>query len=169
MPGRVAFSASKDEETHGQKLYSLFARNRQDYLALPIGKTVAIGQVVVKESWLSEEITDPMQKPNREIDQGKVVRTAKPNSGSKQMQFGDGTDHFYPYAWKGEKVYKATKPAALFIMMKLDPKTPGTDAGWVYGTVTPDGKEVTSAGKIESCMGCHQEAKYDRLFGLQKH
>src|SRR5258708_6935279 len=40
MPGRVAFSASKDEETHGQKLYSLFARNRQDYLALPIGKTV---------------------------------------------------------------------------------------------------------------------------------
>src|SRR5262245_44738818 len=87
MPGRVAFSASKDEETHGQKLYSLFARNRQDYLALTKDKTVAIGQVVVKESWLPEEITDPVQKPSREIDQGKVVRTTKPNSGSKEMQF----------------------------------------------------------------------------------
>ena len=51
-------------------------------------------------------------------------------------------------------------------MFKLDPQTPDTDEGWVYGTVTPDGKKVTSAGKVESCMKCHQRAPHDRLFGL---
>lgn len=53
----------------------------------------------------------------------------------------------------------------LFIMAKLDPKTAGTDQGWVYGTVTPDGKTVTAAGRVESCMKCHQAARHDRLFG----
>jgi hypothetical protein len=65
-------------------------------------------------------------------------------------------------------VYKAAKPAGLFVMMKLDPKTPGTDAGWVYGTLSADGKAVTAAGKVESCMKCHQDAKHDRLFGPAK-
>lgn len=57
---------------------------------------------------------------------------------------------------------------ALFIMTKLDPKTPGTDQGWVYGTVTADGKTVTSSGRVESCMGCHVQTKNDRLFGIEK-
>ena len=51
-------------------------------------------------------------------------------------------------------------------MFKTDPQTPGTDEGWVYGTVTPDGQQVTSAGRVESCMMCHQGAPHDRLFGL---
>ena len=54
----------------------------------------------------------------------------------------------------------------LFIMFKLDPKTPQTDNGWVYGTVSADAKNVTSAGRVKSCMDCHTEAKHDRLFGL---
>jgi hypothetical protein len=53
-------------------------------------------------------------------------------------------------------------------MYKLDAKTPGTDEGWVYGTVTPDGKDVTCAGRVASCMGCHADAPHDRLFGLAK-
>ena len=32
-------------------------------------------------------------------------------------------------------------------------------------TVSTDG-EVTSVGRVESCMNCHQEADNDRLFGL---
>jgi len=60
------------------------------------------------------------------------------------------------------------KKMGLFIMMKLAPKTPGTDNGWVYGTVTADGKTVTSAGRVQSCMECHSPAPYDRLFGLAK-
>jgi hypothetical protein len=54
----------------------------------------------------------------------------------------------------------------LFIMLKLDPNATNTDDGWVYGTVTPDAKTVTSAGKVASCMKCHVDAKTDRLFGL---
>lgn len=56
---------------------------------------------------------------------------------------------------------------ALFIMTKLDPKTKDTDQGWVYGTVTADGKTVTSSGRVESCMGCHIQTKNDRLFGMK--
>jgi hypothetical protein len=51
-------------------------------------------------------------------------------------------------------------------MFKVDPKTKDTDNGWVYGTVTADGKKVTSSGKVESCMKCHQDAPHDRVFGL---
>ena len=42
----------------------------------------------------------------------------------------------------------------------------GADDGWVYGTVAVDGS-VTSAGRVASCMGCHDEsATHERLFGL---
>ena len=156
-PGRAHVSTSKDTDTHGQKLYSLFAKDQRAYMMLGEKRTVAVGQVVVKESWVPEETTEV--KPGG-VDAKKVVLT------------GDRTlkgDHFYPYATKGGKVFKASKPAGLFIMMKLDPKTPDTDTGWVYGTVSVDGKTVTAAGKVESCMKCHQDAKYDRLFWFSKN
>jgi hypothetical protein len=54
----------------------------------------------------------------------------------------------------------------LFIMYKLDPSTPDTDEGWIYGTVTADGTKVISGGRVASCMSCHLEAPHDRLFGL---
>ncbi|MBA3541386.1 MAG: hypothetical protein H0T79_17370 [Deltaproteobacteria bacterium] len=41
----------------------------------------------------------------------------------------------------------------------------GTDAGWIYGTIV--GGEVTSAGRVASCMGCHESASHERLFGLK--
>ena len=75
-------------------------------------------------------------------------------------------DHFYAYAQKDGKLYKAGAPAGLFVMHKLDPSTANTDQGWVYGTVAPDGQTVTSAGRVGSCMGCHQQAPNGRLFGI---
>jgi hypothetical protein len=54
----------------------------------------------------------------------------------------------------------------LFVMLKLDPSTPGTDGGWVYGTLTPDGKTVTGAGRMAGCMKCHTGTAHDRMFGL---
>lgn len=165
-PGRAHVSASQDAETHGQKLYSLFAKDRQSYLMLGEKKIAAVGQVVVKESWLPEEVKDV--KPVR-VDHKEVIRSKPeadvPAAYKDAKVFGD---HFYPYATKGGKTFKATKPAGLFIMMKLDPKTPATDEGWVYGTVSADLKSVTAAGKIDSCMKCHQDAKYDRLFWFPK-
>lgn len=56
---------------------------------------------------------------------------------------------------------------ALFVMLRLDPSTPGTDIGWVYGTLDADGKTVTGAGRMESCMGCHVDAGESRMFGPQ--
>jgi hypothetical protein len=61
--------------------------------------------------------------------------------------------------------YHAKEKGPLFVMFKVGPRTPGTDEGWVYGTATADGKRVTSAGWVESCMKCRQEAPHDRLFG----
>jgi len=74
----------------------------------------------------------------------------------------------YPpeYLVDGEKAYRIGEPRGLFVMLKKDPATPDTDEGWVYGTVSADGKTVTSSGRVESCMGCHREASRDRLFGM---
>jgi hypothetical protein len=161
-PGRAHVSASKDEQTHGQKLYSLFARNRDEYCQLAKGKTVNVGQAVVKQSWMPEEVADPAERADRRIDFAKVIDTldAKPVRGTVEH------DHFYPYARKGDKLFKATKQAELFIMLKLAPNTPDTDAGWVYATASADGKNLTSSGKVETCMKCHKNAGCERLFGL---
>lgn len=52
----------------------------------------------------------------------------------------------------------------LFLMVKTG--AADSDAGWIYATLTADGRSVTAAGKLPSCMGCHQSAPHDRLFGL---
>jgi hypothetical protein len=152
-PAVARFSDSTDDLTHGRKLYSLLAKNRNAYLTVGKENPSAVGQVVVKESWVPEEVTDPTAPRDVVMDRKEKAPNLK-------------DDHFLPYATKDGKTCRASKPAGLYIMYKLDPTTPDTDEGWVYGTVTPDGKKVTAAGKLESCMKCHQEAPYDRLFGL---
>ena len=77
-----------------------------------------------------------------------------------------GPSQYKPYAIVNDVPFRADKLSGLFIMYKLDPATPGTDNGWVYGTVMPDRKSVTSAGRVRSCMNCHEATPHDRLFGL---
>ena len=74
-PGQPAFSASTDEQTHGLKLYSIFARNRMEYLGLSKDAKVSIGQVIVKQSWIPEEITDSKAMPAKGIDYKKIIST----------------------------------------------------------------------------------------------
>jgi hypothetical protein len=119
-PPKARLSASKDPSTHGNKVYFLYAKNRDQYFQK---ETPQIGQVIVKESWYPA---------------------------------ADGTGN--PAA--------SEKKLGLFIMMKLDPQSRDTDHGWVYATVSPDGNNVMSAGRVQSCMECHVTAKNDRLFGL---
>ncbi len=122
LPPKARLSKSNDGSTHGQKLYFLFAKNRNSY----VEKTPAdVGQVVVKQSWLPDPSSAGSQNP------------------------------------------KPTTQTDLFIMFKTDPKTRNTDEGWVYGTVTSDGKTVTSAGRVQSCMKCHINVPNGRLFGLK--
>ena len=159
LAAQARFSRSPDEATHGRKLYSLFAADRNAYLAinnpnLTLNPPSPVGQVIVKESWVPEEVPD--RQPGRPRFQDTVV-TQGP---------GRQADHFNPYAERDGKVYKAARKGELFVMLKLDPQTPGSDDGWVYGTVSADGKTVTSAGRVASCLKCHETRK-DRLFGLR--
>jgi hypothetical protein len=141
MPAVARMSESTDGQTHGQKLYSVFVKDRAQY-----PKGAAAGQVVVKESWSAEPVTGVQYPPLPSEPKG-------------------GGDNFYPYAKKGDTVYRAAARAGLFIMFKVDVPTSDTDEGWVYATVAPGG-QVTGAGRMQSCMGCHVTATYGRLFGV---
>lgn len=76
---------------------------------------------------------------------------------------------FNPHRWHaaGKPPLAKGLPKTLFIMFKLDPKTPGTDEGWVYGNLTPDGR-VTAGGRVGRCMRCHarRDEPRDRMYGL---
>jgi len=134
-------SASTDEKTHGRKLYYLFARHRDEYWNAGKHPSQPVDQFIVKEAWRAKETADPkFEDPHTKLESKSFAHDGK-------------------LLTPGEK-------NGLFIMLKLDPKTEGTDQGWVYGTVSADGKTVTAAGRIASCMKCHEEAKYDRLFGV---
>jgi len=144
LPGIARPSKSDDSATHGQKLYSVFAKNHAAY---PAGSQA--GQVVVKESWIPEAV------PTR--DGGFVPTSTSPF---------DAGDHFYPYARGADGgVFRAAAPAGLFIMFKTEVGAPDTDEGWVYATVSTAG-QVTSQGRVASCMGCHEMAEHERLFGV---
>ena len=64
------------------------------------------------------------------------------------------------------KHYTAGAKGPLFVMFRVTPDDPRSDAGWVYGTLTPDGKAITGIGRLANCMGCHEKAPHGRLFGL---
>lgn len=187
-PSTARFSQSDDPATHGEKLYFLFAKHRAEYIRLapkpsatdetpdkatpkvidaesksrPAGGTY-LGQVVVKEAWKAKEVPAD-EKPKPVYEALKKLVDPKAPRDEKENESLRGT--YLPYAKKEGKLYKAHEKAGLYIMFQLDPQTADTDEGWVYGTLTADGKTVTSAGRIESCMKCHQEAPHGRLFGL---
>ena len=145
----VLLSASKDEPTHGQKLYFLFALDPELYRikgkglrptspVAPIYGEKGAEQALVKQSWTCVAVEKGKEG---ELNPLLVLR-------------------------KGQQVFTTGEKKDLFIMIKLDRITENTDQGWVYGTVTADGKNVTSSGKVRSCIECHKSAGDCRLFGL---
>ncbi len=136
-------SASGDEGTHGKKLYWLYAKERDAYLKVATGAQQPVGQVLVKEAFVAE-----------------------PGRGDGNPQHS-GWKPLETIVERDGKPFHAGAKESLYVLLKLDPKTDGTDEGWVYGTLTPDGKTVTSAGKVATCMGCHTaENTTDRMFGM---
>jgi hypothetical protein len=103
--------------------------------APPRGERAKAGQVLVKEAWTSIPVP-PGEAP----------------------AIGAMAEH-------GGRRYRTGTRAGLFVMMKLDPTTAGTDEGWVYGVLSGDGARVVAAGRVEECMRCHVHAPYDRLYG----
>ncbi len=162
-PSKPNFSRSNDETSHGRKLYSLFIYKLEHGNYLKFDKPIT-NQVIVKESWKAEEL-----QPGEEIKP--VIRRMpiRPRGVRDDLELVDTVDSWLPVATDHDgNIYHAAEKGPLFIMFQTEPKTPGTDDGWVYGTVTPDGKAVIEVGRIENCMNCHQKAPHGRLFGLPK-
>jgi hypothetical protein len=160
---------SRDAESpHGRKLYYLFAGNeraaRDRYLGLgrPDGSrdAVPVGFTIVKQSWTTKVVpvaaaANPSNPAPEGIAAGMDLVSSDPPTPI------DFVEH------EGQRL-KTHMQADLYVMKKVGPpETPGTDLGWIYGTLTADGTKVTSAGRVEQCMGCHEVAPHERLFGLQ--
>jgi hypothetical protein len=147
-PGRPTMSAANDGG-HAKKLYSLFAKEHAAYAALGSSTpptASATVQIIAKESYLPE-----------------AVATAPPPPST--LGAAEGDDHFHPYTTSPDgKTYRAGQMVGVYFVIEKPAGTPGTDEGFIYGTVTATGA-VTSAGRVSSCMGCHAQAKHRRLFG----
>jgi hypothetical protein len=136
--GDVRLSSAGVESPHGRKLYYLYAKDRAAYLGLGAA-ALPIGFTVVKEAF--------------------APRTAT----------GDEVGGMQPYVEHAGEYLVPDAAAGLFVMTKVGGVTePGTDEGWIYGTIAADGA-VTSAGRVATCMGCHvDQAPHERLFGLPR-
>ncbi|MDB4694952.1 cytochrome P460 family protein [Rubripirellula sp.] len=149
---RGEISASDSDTTHGKKLYFLFARKSGDYQFNvwedETGSVKApLGQVLVKEAW------EPVLY-NERSEKGLHLESATIGGVEKR-----------PYAKLGNKRYHAGEKNGLYVMFKTAVDTPGTDQGWVYGTVSADGKRVTSVGRLQTCIQCHRNSTRDRQLG----
>ncbi|MBX3462735.1 MAG: VWA domain-containing protein [Planctomycetes bacterium] len=133
---------SAAEREHGQKLYLLYARFAEGGDYVEAGQPERVGQTLVKEAWQCIE-----GAPKGQTEAGRrYVAT--------------------PTLRDGDKVWHAGDAAGLFVMHKLATDTKDTDQGWVYGAIDRNGV-VTAAGRVASCMRCHQDATEDRRFGLR--
>ena len=146
-PGQARLSAAEEGTPHGRKLYTLYAKDPAAYgapasvMGTPaIPELAGCEQVIVKEAWRPE----PLER-GAALDDLRALRPAH----------HDGVD------------YGPGARAGLYVMFKLPEETQGTDRGWVYGTIAPDMQTITAAGRVESCMGCHEVAPHGRLFGIE--
>ena len=154
LPSMARISASDDTDTHGEKLYFMFARDRDAYKSFESSSQPA-GQAIVKEGW-NPKLIDP----EREI----------PSTLMDLERDSQGSRWYFKYAKQDEKWFEPDGQSQLFIMYK--PASPSqessieTDEGWIYAVVNSEATQVLSKGKIDSCMNCHQDSKHDRMFGL---
>ncbi len=97
------------------------------------------------------------------VEQALVKVSYEPTEepGNPRMMFPPA-----PATFQGKKYYPGEQKD-LFIMYRPSDKSVATDAGWLYGTVSPDGKTVTSAGFVKNCMDCHEDAPHGRQFGVR--
>jgi hypothetical protein len=153
-PAPVRMSASEHADSHGRKLYFLYANNSFYYPQQLSKGPAPVGLSIVKQSWEAVEATPPALPVPGSLD-----------SLAKQDPRGR---RYLDFINKDGTFYHTGEQKELFVMHHLDPATPNTDDGWIYGTLSPDGQTVTSSGRVASCMGCHTSAPHGRLFGLPK-
>ena len=83
--------------------------------------------------------------------------------GASIFMAGNGT---YPsHAAMAKEGWKDDKRVVVWFMEKRRPGYDKKHGDWFYATVSPDG-EVKNAGKVASCIECHDQADNDYVFGL---
>lgn len=139
-PPAPRLSQAEGESGHAQKLYFLFAKDIAHYFNAADTPS-PVGQTVVKEAWTS--------KPS--------------NPEARNLRRHASANRINPRVTVDDKTLEIGKRTNLFVMIKQDQETSGTDEGWVYGVVDAESNEVLAAGAVASCMACHTEQE-DRLF-----
>jgi hypothetical protein len=129
-------SRSDDLETHGQKLFYLYTRDRQRYMNATARSNLFIPGTV--------------PEPMPPVPGGHAVTQILVKESFSPGPNGPDTAH----------------PQDLFLMVQFPPRTPNTDDGWVFAVITPDRKNVKQFGLVESCVKCHATAPFDHQFGL---
>lgn len=165
-PPSVKPTAAPEASPHGRKLYFLYARDEASYIEMSGNhwhpRTTSyvnpVGQAVVKEAFTPV----PAEGERARYDELKkaVHRFDHDTPEAREFERFTETDD--------GKLFRAGDLSTLFVMLKLDPKTPGTDQGWVYATIDKDLKTITSMGAIDSCMNCHKQTDRDRLYGKKR-
>jgi hypothetical protein len=153
-PEPAAISAvAASERGHGRKLYTLHIADFDRYAALtntPIPKERGTGRIGPRAKEFQAIV-----KASYDPTQDKSAASTKLYTSIESVTM-DG------------KTFYAGTPKELFIMVQVPGDTKDTDEGWIYGTVSRDGKTVTSSGRVASCVNCHARAPHGRLFGIKK-
>ena len=156
-PSKARLSDARKGTPHARKLYTLYAKDPESYqVRATEGWTVPDSEAARRIEPMSQVIVKQAWKPER--------MDGEPDSQNDLE--GWGRSQLRPVRL-GDHWYRGHEFAGLFMMFKPeDPELP-TDAGWIYATLSPDGRKVTGAGRMASCMKCH--ARHEgRLFGLSE-
>lgn len=139
------FSESPEGTIHGRKLFHLYASDRAAYESVIGNRDDGRALSLVKEVRL------PVVLPGS----GDFASLRRHDAAGIAVSPEDG------------RRYTPGEVVALFVMSRPgEVERAGTDEGWVYGIVDPDGQRVIDAGVIESCVECHRRAPHGRVFGV---
>jgi hypothetical protein len=145
-------SSAAEGTAHGRKVFVLRLFDFETYARetggrAPAPSTARLGQ----------------GRPVPGVEQALVKVSYEPTEDAAKAQPFAG---IAPAVHQGKRYYPGEQKD-LFVMYRPTDKSVATDDGWLYGTVSPDGKRVSSAGLVKSCMGCHEKAPNGRQFGVK--
>ena len=144
-PTEVLLSEAKKEQAHGGKLFYLFAKDAESLRQKEKVKIQLAGQFLVKETW-------------------EAVPVPKGNNHRSSSEHASG-QYLANTVMKDGFRLTTGKPKDLYIMLKQSEASDDNDAGWIYAVLSRDGQTVHKAGRIQSCIDCHEDAKHDRILG----
>lgn len=168
-PVQPRFSESDPSGPHAEKLYLVHAYDATSYAGVDYSNDRQGGMVFAEP-----DPEDPQQffrdvalpELSREWQQILVKEAFVPTLAGEELTTElAGQPSYVASAERGESSWLPGESAGLFLMLRTARDTPGTDEGWVYATVHPDGA-VGEVGEISSCADCHRRAGDDRMFGL---